>query len=186
MGAEPVTLAGDPFTPAGEPVTLTRESVSPARRRARDAAPGRPRPRRDGRRPGRGVVLAVAGVAAVAGLAGWLLAGAFGAGPARQPGASRPAARPSSAPAGRTVEVNAAALAGHRASAVSHRLRQLGLRPHVVDAARGGRAPGTVISVRPSGRVPAGSTVTVTRVVRPHGHGHNHRNGSGQGNNGGD
>jgi beta-lactam-binding protein with PASTA domain len=65
---------------------------------------------------------------------------------------------------------------------VSHRLRQSGLRPRVVDAVRGGRAPGTVISVQPSGRVPAGSTVTVTRAVQPPGHGHRNRDRNGNGN----
>jgi len=128
-------------------------------------------------RPGRGVLLAVAGVAVVAGLAGWLLAGAFGAGPQPgQPGGPQPAA---STPAARTVEVNADALAGQQASVVSQQLRQMGLRPRVVGTVRGGQAPGTVISVQPSGLVPAGSTVTVTAALPPPGH----RNGNGQGNN---
>jgi eukaryotic-like serine/threonine-protein kinase len=192
MGAEPVTRAGEPVTLPAEPVTLPAEPVTWARRPAPARAPAHSRPRRDRRRPRRGMVLAVAGATTVAGLAGWLLVGAFGAGsPSRQPGAAQPAARLSGAPAGRTVEVNAAALAGQRASAVSHRLRQVGLRPRVVDAVRGGRAPGTVISVQPSGRVPAGTTVTVTRAVEPRGHGHRNgnrnrnRNRNGQGNNGG-
>jgi serine/threonine-protein kinase len=138
-------------------------------------------------RPGRGVLLAVAGVAVVAGLAGWLLAGAVGAGPHQgqaggpQPAASTPggSARPPTAPAARTVEVNADALAGQPASVVSQQLRRMGLRPRVVGTVRGGQAPGTVISVQPSGRVPAGSTVTVTAALPPPGHG----NGNGQGNN---
>jgi serine/threonine-protein kinase len=132
------------------------------------------------------VVLAVAGVALVAGLAGWLLAGAFGAGP--QPGGPQLAARTPgatghtpTAPAGPTVEVNADALAGHQASAVSRQLRQLGLRPRVVGTVRGGQAPGTVISVQPSGRVPVGSTVTVTAALPPPGQGNG--SGNGQGNN---
>ena len=175
LAGEPVTLAGEPATLAGAPVNLAGEPAP--------AMEGHWRLLRDRMRPGRGVVLAVAGVAVVAGLAGWLLAGAFGAGsPRPQPGASQPAARSSSAPAARTVEVNAGALAGQRASAVSQRLRQLGLRPRVVNAVRGGQAPGTVISVQPSGQVPAGSTVTVTTAVQPPGHG----NGNGQGNDGGD
>ena len=207
MGSEPATLAGGPVTLAGEPLTLPGEPFMPpgepltrAGRPAPARAPGHPRPYRtrpgrgrtrpgrDRTRPGRGVLLAVAGAAVVAGLAGWLLAGAFGAGPAPgRPGAAQPGtARPSGAPATRTVEVNASVLAGQRASAVSHRLRQLGLRPRVVDAVRGGRAPGTVISVRPSGQVPAGSTVTVTKAVQPPGHGHGNGNGNGQGDNGGD
>jgi eukaryotic-like serine/threonine-protein kinase len=206
MGGEPVTLAGGPATLAGEPLTMPGGPVTqawrpaPARMPTHPRPPGdrmrprraRMRPRQDRMRPGRGAVLAMAGAAAVAGLVVWLVAGAFGAGsPPRPPGAAQPAARPSSVPATRTVEVNAAALAGHRASAVSQRLRQLGLRPRVVRAVRGGRAPGTVISVRPSGHVPAGSRVTVT-AVRPPGHRHSqgnsnrNGNGNGQGNDGGD
>jgi hypothetical protein len=143
-------------------------------------------------RPVRGVVLAVAGVAVVAGLAGWLLAGAFGAGPQQaqrggpQPAAGRPsaAARTPTSPAGRSVEVNADALAGQQASVVRQRLRQLGLRPRVVWAVRGGQAPRTVISVQPSGQVPAGSIVTVTAALPPPGQGNG--DGNGQGNNNGD
>jgi hypothetical protein len=186
-GAEPATLAGDPVTLAGEPLILAGEpapGMAPARRRPQREGM-RPRPR--GMQPGRGVALAVAGVVVVAGLAGWLLAGAFGAGPRpSEPGASQPAARtpgavgrPHTAPAGGTVEVNADALAGQQASVVSQRLRQMGLRPRVVGTVRGGQAPGTVISVQPSGRVPAGSTVTVTAALPPPGQG----NGNGQGNN---
>jgi len=145
-------------------------------------------------RPGRGVLLAVAGVAVVAALAGWLLAGAFGAGPGQpqpagpQPAASTPGAagrtpgaagRTPTGPAARTVEVNPGTLAGQQASVVSRQLRQMGLRPRVVRAVGGGQAPGTVISVQPSGRVPAGSTVTVIAARPPPGRGH----GNGQGNN---
>ena len=173
-GAEPVTLAGEPPVAAGEPATL-------AGLPAAVAAPAHRPLLWDRMQPRRGVVLAVAGAAVAAGLAGWLLAGAFGAG-SPQPGRPQPAAGTSSAPAARTVEVNADALAGQRASAVSQQLRRLGLRPRVVGAVRGGQAPGTVISVQPSGQVPAGSTVTVIAAVQPPGHG----NGDGQGNNGGD
>jgi hypothetical protein len=144
------------------------------------------------------VALAVAGVAVGAGLAGWLMAGAFGAGPqqpqpggpqptASTPGAARaptaPAARTPTAPA-RSVEVNADALAGQQASVVSQQLRQMGLRPRIVGAVRGGQAPGTVIAVQPSGQVPAGSIVTVTATLRPPGQGNG--DGNGQGNNNGD
>jgi eukaryotic-like serine/threonine-protein kinase len=193
MGAEPATLAGDPVTLAGEPFIFAGEpapGMAPAHRRPRREGT---RAGRRGMRPGRGVVLAWAGVAVVAGLAGWLLAGTFGAGPRpAQPGAPQPAARTPAAastpgaagrtptaPAGRTVEVDAATLAGQQASVVSQQLRQLGLRPRVVGTVRGGQAPGTVISVQPSGRVPAGSTVTVTAALPPPGQG----NGNGQGNN---
>jgi len=151
-------------------------------------------------RPARGLVLAVAGVTVVAGLAGWLLAGAFGSGPRHaQPGGPQPAAagpsaaartptapadRTPTAAAGRNVEVNAGALAGQQASVVSRQLRQLGLRPRVVGAVRGGQAPGTVISVQPSGQVPAGSIVTVTAARPPPGQGSG--DGDGQGNSNGD
>jgi serine/threonine-protein kinase len=146
------------------------------------------------------VALAVAGVAVVAGLAGWLMAGAFGAGPqqpqpggpqptASTPGAAArtrtaPAARTPTAPAARSVEVNADALAGQQASVVSQQLRRMGLRPRVVGAVRGGQAPGTVIAVQPSGEVPAGSIVTVTATLPPPGQGNG--DGNGQGNSNGD
>ena len=161
---------------AEEPATLV-EAPAPG------LATTHRRPRREWPRPGRGVLLAAAGVAVVAGLAGWLLAGAFGAG--SQPAADAPpaAARTSASPATRTVEVNADALAGQQASVVSQQLRQMGLRPHIVRAVRGGQPPGTVISVQPSGRVPAGSTVTVTVALPPPGHGNGNGNGNGQGNN---
>jgi serine/threonine-protein kinase len=228
MGAEPVTLAGDPVSLAGDPVHLAGEpgplagepgpwAGEPVPLAGRpvpwagepatlaDASPpdmprAHRRPRRGRMRPARGVVLAVAGVAVVAGLAGWLMAGAFGAGPQQaQPGGPRPAAgRPSAAartptapaaraaisPAARSVEVNADALAGQQASVVSRRLRQMGLRPRVVGAVRGGQAPGTVISVQPSGQVPAGSIVMVTAALPPPGQGNG--DGNGQGNNNGD
>ena len=226
MGAEPVTLAGDPVLlagepgpwaggpvplaggrvpRAGEPATLADASppdMTHRRPRQQGTRPGRPgiRPRRPGIRPRRGVLLAVAGVAVVAGLAGWLLAGAFGAGPgqappggppptASTPGAAAgaptaPAARTPTAPAARSVEVNADALAGQQASVVSQQLRQMGLRPRVVGAVRGGQAPGTVIAVQPSGQVPAGSIVTVTATLAPPGQGNG--DGNGQGNNNGD
>jgi hypothetical protein len=214
MGAEPVTLAGDPVPLAGEPgpwaggpvplaggrVPRAGEPATLAVTSPPDMAPAHRRPRPGRRRPARGVALAVAGVAVVAGLAGWLMAGAFGAGPRQAPlggpqpaagtpsaaGRTRaaPAARAPTTPAARSVEVNADALAGQQASVVSRQLRQLGLKPRVVGAVRGGQAPGTVISVQPSGQVPAGSIVTVTAALRPPGQGNG--DGNGQGNNNGD
>jgi len=160
----PVYPAGGPVPGAGDPATLADASppdMVPAHRRSR---PGR-------MRPARGLMLAVAGVAVVAGLAGWLLAAAFGAGPQQ-------AAR--TAPGARSVEVNAGALAGQQARTVTRELRHMGLRPRVVGAVRGSQPPGTVISVQPSGRVPAGSIVTVTAARPPPGQ----DNGDGQGNNG--
>jgi hypothetical protein len=177
--AEPTPWAREPTPWAGEPLTLVDAS-------APGLAPIHRRPRRAGLRSGRGLLLAVAGVAAVAGLAGWLLAGAFGAGPAQpQPTGPLPAAStPGTAPAAHSVEVDADALAGQPASAVKQQLRQLGLRPRVVGAVRGSQAPGTVISVQPSGQVPAGSIVTVTAALSPRGDGNGDGNGNGQGNNG--
>jgi serine/threonine-protein kinase len=172
----PVPMAGGPVPGAGEPPTLA--DVPPP-----DMAPAHRRPRPGRTRPARGLVLAVAGVAVVAGLAGWLLAGAFGAGPGQpQPGGTQPAAGTASGPSARSVEVNADALAGQQADVVSRQLRQMGLRPRVVGAVRGGQAPGTVISVQPNGQVPVGSVVTVTAARPPPGHGDG--DGNGQGNNG--
>jgi eukaryotic-like serine/threonine-protein kinase len=219
---EPVTWTRGPVPWAGEPATLAdtsalgltpthrrprregrrpaRKVMRPARERMQPARKGiqpareRMQPARKGMQPARGVLLAVAGVAVVAGLAGWLLAGAFGAGPGQpQPGgpqaaASTPnaAARAPASPAARTptrsVEVNADALAGQQAKAVRRQLRQMGLRPRVVGAVRGSQAPGTVISVRPSGQVPAGSVVTVTTARPPPGQ--RNDDGNGHGNNG--
>lgn len=121
--------------------------------------------------------LLVAGTGAVlaAGLAGWLLANAF-AGPSPQHEASRPGAQanptsaPPGAPAARTVELNDAALAGRPVSAVTRQLRRLGLRPRIVWAIDSLQAPGTVITLQPSGRVPAGSLVTVTAARHPPSH----------------
>jgi len=185
--AEPGPWTGEPPL-AGGPVPGTAEPATLADASPPYLAPAHRRPRR--MRRARGVVLAVAGVAVVAGLAGWLLAGAFGAGP--QPaaggapgGAQNPAAaagRTPTGPAARSVEVNASALAGQQARAVSRQLRQMGLRPRVVGAVRGGQVPGTVISVQPSGKVPAGSVVTVTAARPPPGQGNG--DGNGQGNSG--
>ncbi len=197
-------LRQEGMRPARKGMPPGRKGIPPGRKGMRPPREGmRPppngmRPAREGMRPARGVLLAVAGVAVVAGLAGWLLAGAFGAGPEQpqsggpQPAASTPGAtagtptvpgaRTPTAPGAPSVEVNAGALAGQRASVVSRHLRRMGLRPRVVRAVRGSQAPGTVISVRPSGQVPAGSVVTVTTARPPPGHGND--DGNGQGNNG--
>ena len=167
VDAAPMTLAGLP-PPGG---TLAHSGPEP-----------------DGRRPRRGVLLAVAGAVLGAGLAAWLLAAAFASPSARQPTAPHAAAG-NAAPSARTVEVNAAALTGQRARLVIQRLRQLGLHPHVVWAADGGQEPGTVISVQPNGQVRPGSIITVTAALRPPGqrdhHGHRGDGGGGNGQGGG-
>ena len=182
MGAGPVTLVGEPVSMTGGPAPWAGDPVTLAGASPPDMAPGHRRPRPGRTRPARGVLLAVAGVAVVAGLAGWLLAGAFGAGRQAQPGGPQAAVGTPTAPAGRTVEVNADALAGQQADVVSRQLRQMGLRPRVVGAVRGSQAPGTVISVQPSGRLRTGSIVTVTAALPPPGQGDG--DGNGQGNNG--
>ena len=172
----PVHWAGGPVPGAGDPATLA--DASPP-----DMVPAHRRPQPGRMRPARGLVLAVAGAAVVAGLAGWLLAGAFGAGPQQgQPGGPQPAAGTPTARDARNVEVNADALAGQQARTVMRQLRHMGLRPRVVGAVRGGQVPGTVISVQPSGQVPAGSIVTVTAARPPPGQGNG--DGNGQGDNG--
>ena len=163
-GSSPVTqLLADPVTLTGLPAV--------------DEAPAG---RRDGARRRRGAVLAVAAAIAVAGLAGWLLRGGVGAAsPQHSPGTPLPAA---STPAAHMVAVNAGALTGQPVHQVSKQLSQLGLQPQIRWAPANGQDPGTVVSVQPSGQVPAGSVVTVTAAFGEHGHGH----GTGQGGNGGD
>jgi serine/threonine-protein kinase len=183
MAGEPVPVAGAPVHWAGGPVPGAGDPATLADASPPDMVPAHRRPRPGRMRPARGLVLAVAGAAVVAGLAGWLLAGAFGAGPQRaQPGGPQPAAGTPTAPGARSVEVNADALAGQQAMAVMRQLRHMGLRPRVVRAVRGGQVPGTVISVQPSGQVPAGSIVTVTAARPPPGQGSG--DGNGQGDNG--
>lgn len=184
---ERLSWAGGPVYPAGRPVLGAGDPATLADASPPDMVPAHRRPRPGRMRPARSLVLAVAGVAVVAGLAGWLLAAAFGAGPQQaQPGGPQPAAGPPSAgrtaSGARSVEVNAGALAGQQARAVTRQLRHMGLRPRVVGAVRGSQPPGTVISVQPSGRVPAGSIVTVTAARPPPGQGNG--DGNGQGNDG--
>jgi beta-lactam-binding protein with PASTA domain len=92
------------------------------------------------------------------------------------PGSASPAAP-------RLAEVNQATLIGRPVSAVSRQLRQLGLRVQVIWRHNGHQQPGTVISVQPTGRRPAGTTVTVTGALAPPGHssGGNDQGNSGQG-----
>jgi eukaryotic-like serine/threonine-protein kinase len=133
-----------------------------------------------GTRPRRKALLAVAGAAAAAGLAGWLIVGAFPASSGSQP--HTPPA--TGTPTVRSVDVNADAQVGQPVDQVSQALSQLGLTPQVVWVPSSNTDPGTVISVQPSGPVPVGSIVTVTAALQPSGH--HHDNGSGaDGQNGG-
>jgi hypothetical protein len=162
---------------AGGPPMVTRADPQPLTlvgAPAMTAPPARPVRRR---RTGRAVALAVAVI--VAGLIGWLVVGTITASP---PATHHHAAARTQGTV-RTVNVNADALTGKPVGAVGRRLRQLGLHPHVVWAINGGQEPGTVVSIRPSGQVPIGSSVTVTAALRPPGHrpGHGHDHGHGHG-----
>jgi hypothetical protein len=178
MDAPPATRADAPqATLTGQPTMLLRagDPPGPEDRRARWGSVWRDRPW-----PRWAVVSAVAVVVGAA-LVGWLLASA-GSSPA-QPGlsATRPAASASGTPSARTVNVDAAALAGQPADEVTQQLARLGLHPRLVGIPTGGQRPGTVVAVRPAGQVAAGSTVTVLAAVEP-GHGNGDGNGPGNGN----
>jgi serine/threonine-protein kinase len=153
--------------------------------------PGRPRPERAStpsrvrarRRPGRGAALA-AGALIAAAILGVLLPGLLShAGPGAHTGAPSATARPAVSVAS-MVEVSSDSLTGQPADAVRRQLQQLGL---VVRLAwqPSDQDPGTVLSVQPSGRVPAGSVITVTAASRLHPGGHGHGDGQGTSNGGG-
>jgi serine/threonine-protein kinase len=138
---------------------------------------------------GRAVALAAAGVIAAV-LAVVLLAGLSG--PAAPPG-HRPVSAPSAAPrtanasraaASTMVEVNGGSLAGQPVATVRRRLRELGLTVRVRWQPSDLQAPGTVLSVRPEGRVTAGSLIVVTAALSPHGHGNGKGHGHGHGQHG--
>jgi len=153
-----------------------------------DDADGLPSARQPGDRgwPRRRVALAIAAASIVAGLGGWLVSTATGgATPAVTPPATSPAASRSSSPAADMVTVDSSALIGQPVGTVEDTLRSLGLQPQVSWVAQSDQSqnPGTVVSVDPSGQVPAGSPVTVTAVFQ-HDHGdgqggggHDHNNG---------
>jgi hypothetical protein len=122
-----------------------------------DAADGHGRRRRPTRSRPR-LLAAFAAGAAAAGLAAWLILGAFPASPGGQPN-SPPATHTPAVP---TVDVNADAEVGQPVDQVSQALTQLGLTPQIVFVTNSGQDPGTVISVQPAGPVPIGSIVTVT------------------------
>jgi eukaryotic-like serine/threonine-protein kinase len=143
-----------------------------------DDAEGLPPPPQPGDRawPRRRVALAIAAASIVAGLAGWLVSTATGgATPAVTP---PPAVSRSSSPAADMVTVDSSALIGQPVAAVRSTLQSLGLQPQVnwVSQSDQSQVPGTVVSVQPSGPVPAGSIVTVTAVLQ-----HDHSDGQGGG-----
>jgi eukaryotic-like serine/threonine-protein kinase len=145
-----------------------------------DRWPDLPRRRRTGRRGIAG--LATLGVAAA--LVGWLLTGGLSPAAAHRHSASG-ATSAATAPAN-TVAVSADALIGQPMRAVRRQLHQLGLRVQVTHQPSDQQPPGTVLSVQPTGQVPAGTTIILMAAVRPSGHeGHDHGHGGGNGGGGG-
>ena len=145
------------------------------------AGPARPGTRVRGRTlPGRAAVLGAGGLTGAVVLA-VLLAGMLGGAGSKAHTAPPPAA-PSRTSLAATVQVSAGSLAGQPLSTVRRQLQQLGLMVRV-QWQTSGQDPGTVLSVRPSGRVPAGSVIAVTAAAEPrhdrHGHGDGHGNGDG-------
>jgi hypothetical protein len=74
-------------------------------------------------------------------------------------------ARPAHAQA-TTVEIRAGALIGQPVAVAAQRLRQQGLSVRVRWRHSADQPPGTVLSVRPAGRRPIGSLVTLTAALR--------------------
>jgi hypothetical protein len=119
---------------------------------------------------GAGVLIAAVAIAVL--LANTLSRSGF------QAGIARPPAAPSSATAAATVQVSPGEVKGQSVDAVRRQLQQLGLTVRVVRRPSG-QDPGTVLSVHPSGGVPAGSTITLTVAAPHHGHGNGQGNGDG-------
>ncbi len=121
--------------------------------------PGQPRPAAGavGARSGR-VLLAAAAIA-VLGLATWALVSLL------SPTGHHPSA--AAASGARMIEIDAARLRGQPVAAVSRELRHLGLIVHVRWRPTDREPPGLVLSVRPGGRVPAGSVVVVLGARSP-------------------
>jgi eukaryotic-like serine/threonine-protein kinase len=172
-GPEPATVT-DPL-----PGTLTG-APSQVMTDAQGLRPAHPTLPRSGLRRGRALALAAGVVVIIAGLAGWLLAGGPGA---AQPGRHQagPVRVSTSPTAPRLTVVSQASLAGQPVIAVSRELRQLGLQVQVMWQFSGRQQPGTVIAVQPTGRLPAGSTVTLTGALAPPGHRHGQGGGDNQG-----
>jgi hypothetical protein len=117
----------------------------------------------------------VATVALVVALGGWLVASGSGAAPPHHN------SRPPHLTSGTRMVTVSGALIGQPTAAVAQQLRDLGLDVIVQSVPAYGQAPGTVVSIQPSGRVRIGSTVLVVGAVQ-HGHDHGHGNGGFGGN----
>lgn len=127
--------------------------------------------------------LAAAGIAVVAVLAGWQLRGAAGSPAAQHPSTQDSSAQanpgPSGTPSANLVQVDVQSLVGQPVDQVRRQLSQLGLQPRVQwqqpsdQQPSDQQQPGTVISVQPSGPVPAGSVVVLTAIQPRDGNGRN-------------
>jgi eukaryotic-like serine/threonine-protein kinase len=181
-------LAGSwPDTRPGAPAGPRTASLADVDLRALTGGP-LPEPRqgrswRDRARARRAAVLAVS-AATTAVLAVWLLPGLAGSAPPRQHSQVMPSAPAAARPPPATVTVSRQALVGQSVTTVRRQLRQLGLQVSVAWEATGQLPPGAVLSVRPAGQIPAGSSITLTAALRPAGHqfGHDHGDGNGHGN----
>jgi eukaryotic-like serine/threonine-protein kinase len=195
LGASPGEELGD-LTAAG-PDAIRPQRTAPLLVLPAQPGPGASappgRPARSGRpgggRPARRWVLAAA--IALAAVAGLVAASEIGQLPARPPvPAPSSTARPVPS-AVAMVEVSDSSLAGQPVSTVVRKLRQQGLLVHVRWVASSALPPGTAVSIRPAGRRPVGSLVTVIGTRRPaakghgngdgHGGDHGHGNGDGGG-----
>ena len=137
-------------------------------------------PRRRRRRTPRRGIVGVAAVGIAAALAGWLLTGGLGPAAAHRHSAAGPAS--SATTPANTVAVSGDALVGQPVRAVRRQLRQLGLRVQVTWQPSDQQPPATVLSVQPTGQVPAGSIIVLTAAFGSFGHhGHDHGNGGGDG-----
>jgi eukaryotic-like serine/threonine-protein kinase len=148
----------------GAPLAVARPAsrcVSPAGETTEDDRTGWQR-RGGGRRKA-----AQAGVAVAAALLPLVLAGAGTPGP-RPPAVARPSR--TSGPrmsAVKMVEVDANALRGRHVGTTCSQLEHLGLAVRVRWRSSAQVRPGQVLSVAPSGRLPATSTVVVTGALQP-------------------
>lgn len=186
-GAQAATTVVMP-APAVPPAQATTRSLTLAGTPAAPSPSGQlagHRPPLQGERTGRMPVraLAATAVAVAVVLAGWLLVGHGGpAHPAAHQAATTPVRSSPASP--RLAQVSLAALAGQPLPAVRRQLRQEGLHVRVAWQHDGHQRAGTVLSVQPTGQVPAGTTVVVTAALPPPGH--HHGNGDAQGDGGGD
>jgi len=177
MEAEAAGLAG-PATPAPGAVPASETVPDVAAASDSQAAPASPTAQLPltedvsaappaWRWPGHRVVL-LGAAAAVVIIAGVVIASVIGSpgSPPRATAGSSPPAHSAGINAA-TVEVSSKALIGLPVSVVVQQLNQQGLRAHVVSKASSAQPPGRVVDVRPTGRLPAGSQVTVIGATRP-------------------